>query len=72
GESNCHLQEWFQSSGDTISKVIGRIVNMLVGKAFYAKYVKLPPDTTPPKILNNPKFYPFLDGSHFDAFVAEE
>ena len=38
---------------------------------FYSKYVKLPDDSVPPKIRQNPKFWPFfkdaigaIDGSH--------
>ncbi|KAF9442363.1 hypothetical protein P691DRAFT_645841, partial [Macrolepiota fuliginosa MF-IS2] len=62
----------FQRSADTISKVFHCILNLLITPAFYNCYVKLPPhDTTPPKISENPKLYPFLqdcqgalDGSH--------
>ncbi|GLB43878.1 putative nuclease activity [Lyophyllum shimeji] len=77
GASNRKMQERFQRSGDTISKVFHRILGYLTSPAFYNRYVKLPPEnTTPPEIRSNPKFFPFfanclgaIDGSHIDAHV---
>ncbi|KAF9471961.1 hypothetical protein BDN70DRAFT_819343 [Pholiota conissans] len=74
------MQERFQRSGDTISKVFHRLLNCIVSPTFYNRYVKLPPnDHTPPEIRENPKLYPFfkscrgaLDGTHIDAFVPDE
>lgn len=52
---------------------------MLVGPVFYSKYVKMPPDETPPEIKNNPKLYPYfkycrgaIDGSQFYAWVSTQ
>jgi DDE superfamily endonuclease len=49
---------------------------MLVSPAFFKAYVKLPPNTIPPEILDNPHYYPFfrgchgaVDGSLLDGFV---
>lgn len=56
------------------------ILNMLVSPEFYREYVKLPSaDHVPAEIVSNPQFFPFfqdcrgaVDGTHLDAFVAEE
>jgi len=49
---------------------------MLVSLAFYKAYVKLPPNSVPPEIEDNPHYYPFFkgchgaaDGSLLDGFV---
>src|ERR1700733_1759785 len=62
------------------SRIFKRVLNMIVSKTFYNRYIKLPPhDQTPPEIWNEPKFYPFfknccsaVDGTHIDAFVPDE
>lgn len=58
---------------------IHRINRLLVSRPFYSVFVKLPPDTTPPEILSNAKFYPYfincrgaIDGSHFTAHVPAD
>ena len=52
---------------------------MLVSTPFYSKYVKDPPDCTPPYIRNNYQFFPYfkdcrgaINGSHIDAYVPDE
>lgn len=52
------------------------VLNALVSKNFYRRYVFLPADQTPREIRNDPRFYPFfknvraaVDGSHFHAFM---
>ncbi|KZT20134.1 hypothetical protein NEOLEDRAFT_1026187, partial [Neolentinus lepideus HHB14362 ss-1] len=83
GDSSCNLQERFQRSGDTISKAIHEVLNMLVAKPFYVKYVKLPTtpneSAMPSEITDNSKLYPFfkdvfgaIDSSHIDMFVPDE
>ena len=37
---------------------------MLVSKEFYSTYVCLPPNKVPPKICDNPKFFPYFLGCH--------
>ena len=54
------------------------ILNLVVGKPFYNKYVPLPPaDVVPPEFWINPKFFPYfkgclgaVDGSLLNAFVS--
>ena len=52
---------------------------MLVSTPFYSKYVKDPPDCTPPYTRDNYRFFPYfkdcrgaIDGSHIDAYVPDE
>jgi len=62
------------------NSAFNQVVNLLVAKNFYSRYIKLPlPDQTPSEIQDNPKFYPFfkgclgaLDGTHIDAFVPND
>ena len=58
---------------------IDRVLNMLVSTPFYSKYVKDPPDCTPPYTRDNYRFFPYfkdcrgaIDGSHIDAYVPDE
>lgn len=79
GESNRDMQERFQHSPDTISKIFHRLLGKITSVAFYNRYIKLPShNQVPPEIQSNPKLYPFfrhclgaLDGSHIDAFVPD-
>ncbi|KAF9232773.1 hypothetical protein BU15DRAFT_27862, partial [Melanogaster broomeanus] len=71
GSTSRQLQECFQQSGDTISKCVKQVLDILVTAPIYPKYVKLPKDVTPPQITENPKLFPFfkecrgaIDGSH--------
>lgn len=55
------------------------IADMLVSKEFYQRYVRLPENTVPPEIANDPKLYPFfkdcrgaIDGSHIDSRMPSE
>ncbi|KAJ8594105.1 hypothetical protein M405DRAFT_692144, partial [Rhizopogon salebrosus TDB-379] len=74
------LRERFQHSPDTISKIIHRLLDMIVSPTFYNRYIKLPDaQQTPPEIRNDPKLYPFfkdcrgaIDGTHIEAFVPDE
>ncbi|KAL5496125.1 hypothetical protein ACEPAH_3042 [Sanghuangporus vaninii] len=71
------IQEDFQHSMDTISRVIHNTLNCILDPAFYTCYVKLPSaDQVPLEIRSNPQFFPFfkdclgaIDGTHIDAFV---
>jgi hypothetical protein len=70
--------ERFQRSGDTISKYTLRVLN-IVTSGFYNKYIQNPADSTPPKIANNPSYFPFfrycrggVDGVHIDAFARAD
>jgi len=56
-----------------------RILKMVNSEAFYTRYVKPPPDRTPPEIQDNPKLSPFfdkcrgaVDGCHIDMFVPDD
>jgi hypothetical protein len=73
------VAERFQHSTQTVSNYVSNVSNALVSPQFYSKYVKLPSNTVPPKISENPKFYPFfqdvlaaIDGSHVNAMPASE
>ncbi|CAK5264221.1 unnamed protein product [Mycena citricolor] len=78
GIGNREHQERFQRSGETISKSFHRILNMLVSRDFYGRYVKLPSaGIIPPEIKNSPEFYPFfikclgaVDSTLLHGFVA--
>ncbi|KIO00086.1 hypothetical protein M404DRAFT_53496, partial [Pisolithus tinctorius Marx 270] len=80
GATNRDMQEHFQHSADTISKIFLRLLDMTISPQFYNKYVHLPPDDlVPPKIQADPKFYPFfkdcrgaIDGTHIDIFVPDD
>ncbi|EGO00755.1 hypothetical protein SERLA73DRAFT_71733 [Serpula lacrymans var. lacrymans S7.3] len=65
--------EHFQCANDTISKYFKEILFVFSSTPIYTNYVHLPSanDPMPPKVLNNPKFYPFfsdaigaIDGTH--------
>jgi hypothetical protein len=51
---------------------------MITETPFYARYVKLPPNVTPPEIQTNPKLQELrdslgaIDGVHVKAFVPDE
>ncbi|KIK90970.1 hypothetical protein PAXRUDRAFT_108329, partial [Paxillus rubicundulus Ve08.2h10] len=73
GLTGRHIAECFQRSNDTISKYFKKILKAFSHCDIYTKYLQLPHvgDPTPPEILNNTKFYPFLqhavgaiDGTH--------
>lgn len=56
-------------------RYFNEVLDALVGQ-FYLKWVPLPLNAVPPKILHNPKFFPYfkdclgaIDGSHFHARV---
>ncbi|KAJ7121224.1 hypothetical protein C8R46DRAFT_818843, partial [Mycena filopes] len=62
--------ERFQRSNDTISRYTNLLLDICVGQ-FYQKYVQNPADSTPPKIADNPGYFPFfryccgaVDGTH--------
>ncbi|KAJ6449647.1 hypothetical protein C8R45DRAFT_849577, partial [Mycena sanguinolenta] len=71
GSSQRELMERFQRSGDTISKYTNRVLN-IAADDLYNKYVQNPVDSTPPKIADDPCYFPFfrycrgaVDGVHF-------
>ncbi|KAF7328442.1 putative nuclease HARBI1-like protein [Mycena sanguinolenta] len=77
GSSQRELMERFQRSNDTISKYTHRVLDVATTE-FYNKYVQNPADSTPPKIANNPSYFPFfrhcrgaVDGVHVDSFALE-
>ncbi|KAI0245159.1 hypothetical protein BJV78DRAFT_1103663, partial [Lactifluus subvellereus] len=80
GGTQWDMQERFQRSPNTISVVFNHLLDIMVSKKFYSRYVKLPPSgQTPPEIHENPKLYPFLkgclgaiDGTHIDVFVPDD
>jgi hypothetical protein len=61
------------------NRVFNRVLDLLVAKKFYGRYIKLPSSNEiPPEIRDNPKLYPFfegclgaLDGTHIDTFVPD-
>ncbi|KIO05529.1 hypothetical protein M404DRAFT_52388, partial [Pisolithus tinctorius Marx 270] len=70
--------EWFQCSGDTISRVFHWVLEACISPPVYGSYVKLPGHNAPipPEIHVQPKFYPFfkdalgaIDGTHTAALV---
>jgi hypothetical protein len=78
GSSQRELMERFQRSGDTISRYTNHVLNILVA-GFYDKYIQNPVDSTPPKIADNPSYFPFfrycrgaVDGVHIDAFALAD
>ncbi|KAG1823871.1 uncharacterized protein BJ212DRAFT_1241014, partial [Suillus subaureus] len=61
GSTNWDMQERFQHSADTISKIFLHLLDMVVSPCFYQHYVSIPPnDIVPPEIHSNPKLYPFF------------
>ncbi|KAI5898161.1 uncharacterized protein SCHCODRAFT_02473599, partial [Schizophyllum commune H4-8] len=68
-----HTAERFQRSNETVSRCFHLVLNALTSDGFRNTYMKLPESTdTPPRILHDPKLYPFfkdclgaIDGSHF-------
>ena len=62
------------------NRVFHGILNAIVSKTFYNRYVKFPrTDKVPPQIRDNPKFFPFfkgclgaVDGTHIKSFLPSE
>jgi hypothetical protein len=78
GSSQRELQEWFQRSGDTISRYMNQGL-VIFTNTFYEKYVHDPANETPDHIRNNPKWYPFfkycrgaVNGVHVLAYALEQ
>jgi hypothetical protein len=76
--SNRMVQDRFQHSGDTISRVFNRVLNAIV--QLHPEVVKQPSnDIVPPRIRNDSKMYPYFkgcigaaDGTYIHAHVPEE
>ena len=60
------------------TRVFHCILRMVTARQFYTRYVKLPPNETPPEILAEPKFSAFknclgaLDGTHINMYVPTD
>lgn len=70
----CHFGG--NSSLMAVYRTFHSVLNSIVSKTFYRRYVFLPPDETPSCLLHDPKFYPFfkdvraaIDGSQYKAYM---
>lgn len=79
GASNRTLQELFQRSGDTVSRLFNRVLDALTCPAVYNAYIQLPENRIPDDIRAEPRFYPWfkdclaaIDGSHTPAHPDSE
>ncbi|KAH9154752.1 hypothetical protein AeRB84_003195 [Aphanomyces euteiches] len=76
GEPNRNTQERFQHSGETMSRVFGKVCTV-IGKLQPSYISQYSASDTPIQIRRNPKWYPFfsncigaLDGTHIPASVS--
>ncbi|KZT51836.1 hypothetical protein CALCODRAFT_418983, partial [Calocera cornea HHB12733] len=79
GASNRTLQELFQRSGDTVSRLFNQVLDALTSPEVYNAYVQLPENSIPPGIRLESRFYPWfkdclaaIDGSHIPANPGSE
>ncbi|XP_038725512.1 uncharacterized protein LOC120016669 isoform X2 [Tripterygium wilfordii] len=73
-ERNRVIQEWFQHSGETISRHFNNVLKAV--KSLLREFLEPPPLTTPTEILKSTRFFPyfkdcigFIDGMHIRAHV---